>query len=256
MTIGYEYGSQAMPLKVKRGVIIGFLAPGILYLRGDLNPDDFPLQDIAKDKTEEKIKQHLLDITLGRDNPKTDLFAKSPKYIVWLDAMYIQSDITTIRELIDILNELSQTTTFEDEDIALPSYQQNYNPVPYLSYKISFVDKDLFQEKIDDRDSSTEQLFRDAQGKTVGLIRKDQVFLLHDLAGGKREHILLKSILYSMGFHGESSKPDSFFYPENDDGITLSDLDKQAIQLMYGGRLQSGMDIDTIKKTLNIESKG
>lgn len=254
-TIGYNYGSNAVPLKVERGLYIGLLTPGILYLRGDLSTDDFPVHDVEKDQTEEKIEEHLLDITFGRDNAKTALFAKSPEYLIWFDAMYEQSDIQDIQKSIELINDLSQTTTFEDEEIALPSYQPNYLPVPYLYYKISFIDKDFFKEKLDDRDSATEQILKDKTGKPVALVRKDHIYLLNDVTGDERNHLLQRSILYSMGFHGESNYPDSFFNPDNYDQIELSDLDKKAIQLMYGGRLQSGMDVDTVKKSLGIESK-
>jgi len=254
-TVRNNYGSKAIPLKVERGLFIGVLTPGTLYIRGDLNEEDFPVREIIHGNLEEKIGKHLIDITFGRDNAKTELFAKAPDCLIWVDTMYQKEDIEAIREYIDLINDLSQTTTFEDEEIALPSFKPNYNPIQYQFYKISIVDKEFFKKKLDDRDSASEQLLKDAKGRQAALVRKDHLFLLNDVARDERNHFLLAGILFSMGFHGESQASDSFFYPGNTKQTQLSDLDKKAIELMYGGRLQSGLDIEGIRKTLGIELK-
>ncbi len=254
-TVRNNYGSQAIPLKVEKGLYIGVLTPNVLYLRGDLNESEFPVQDIIHKNLEDRIEKHLIDITFGRDNVKTDLFGKDHDYKVWLKAMYYQSDIDTIRDFITVFNDMSQTTMFEDEEIALPSYKPNYNPDPYTYYTISFVDKDLFFEKYDDRSSEQYQVLHDPSGKPVVLVRKDGAYIQQDLKGNERSHFLLRSLLFSMGFHGESTDKDSFFNPSNTGQTTLSPLDKDAIQLMYGGRLQSGLTLEDVKKALGMADK-
>jgi hypothetical protein len=87
-TVLLNYGKQAVPLKVERGLFIGVLTPGILYLRGDLNEEDFPVRQIIQDSTDEKVGNHLIDITFGRDNSKTELFDNTKEYLIWFDAMY------------------------------------------------------------------------------------------------------------------------------------------------------------------------
>lgn len=250
-----NHGSQSIPLKVERGLYIGVLTPGILYLRGDLNEEEFPMREVIHESSEDKVGDHLIDIAFGRDNAKTDLFLKSPDYLIWLDAMYKQEDLQVLNEYIVLLNDLSQTVRFEDEKIALPSYQPNYVPNPYVHYKISFVDKDYFKEKLDDRDSAQEQILKDQKGQSVALVRKDHLFILNDLQKDERAHFLIKGLLFSMGFHGESTLTDSFFNPGNTRQTNLSVLDKEAVRLMYGGRLQSGLDVDGIRKALGIEVK-
>lgn len=250
-----SYGSQGIALKVERGLYIGVLTPGILYLRGDLNEEEFPIRKVIHENSKEKVGKHLIDITFGRDNAKVDLFSKTKKYLIWLDAMYQKEDLNVLHEYIDLFNDLSQTVQFEDEMIALPSYKPNYIPNPYEHYKISIVDKDFFKEKLDDRNSTLEQVLKDQNGDTVALVRKDHLFLLNDLQKDERAHFLIKGLLFSMGFHGESAQKESFFYPGNIKQTSLSELDKEAIRLMYGGRLQSGLDVDGIKKALGMESK-
>ena len=250
----FNAGSSAIPLKVSRGLCIGVITPGIVYLRGDLNEKDFPVLDTDKVNVKEQIGKHLIDIVYGRDNSQTDLFENTYDYMIWIDAMYKQSDVQAVGDYISLLNDLSSTITFEDEEIALPSYQPNYVPTQYLYYKISIVDKDLFKELLDDRDSSTEQLLKDNKDNSVGIVRKNHLYLLDDVTGDERNHFLLRGLLFSMGFHGESSLPDSFFNSENIASTKLSELDRGAIELMYGGRLSSGLTADDAKKSLGIES--
>lgn len=58
-----------------------------------------------------------------------------------------------------------------------------------------------------------------------------------------------------MGLHGSTySEPDSFFYGENDLNRNLTALDKEAIKLLYGGRLKSGIDLEETKKTLGLKT--
>ncbi|PWR75852.1 hypothetical protein DLD82_01960 [Methanospirillum stamsii] len=249
----FNAGSSAVPLKVSRGLCIGVITPGIVYLRGDLNEDDFPVLDTERVNVKEQIGKHLIDIVYGRDNAQTDLFENTYDYMIWIDAMYEQSDVEAVREYISVLNDLSSTITFEDEEIALPSYQPNYVPTQYLYYKISIVDKDLFKELLDDRDSSTEQLLKDKNDNSVGIVRKNHLYLLNDLTGDERNHFLIRGLLFSMGFHGESTLPDSIFNPDNVTGTKLSELDQGAIKLMYGGRLSSGLTADDVKKSLGID---
>lgn len=254
-TVRNNYGSRAIPLKVEKGLYIGVLTPDVLYLRGDLNESDFPVQDIVHKNLKDRVGKHLIDITFGRDNVKTELFGKDRDYKIWLKAMYYQTDVDTIRNFITDFNDLSQTTSFDDEEIALPSYKPNYNPDPYRYYTISFVDKDLFQEKYDDRSSERDQILKDASGKPVAVVRSDGAYILQDLKGNERTHVLLHSLLFSMGFHGESKEKDSFFNPKNTEQTTLSPLDLEAVQLMYGGRLQSGLTLEDVKKALGMTDK-
>ncbi len=254
-SVKQNYGSRAIPLKVEKGLYIGVLTPNALYIRGDLNEHDFPVRDILQVNMEDKVAKHLIDITFGRDNVKTELFGKEKKYKIWLKAMYYNTDVETLRDFVVLFNDLSQTTSFDDEEIALPSYHPNYNPDPYQYYTISFIDKDLFKEKYDDRNSAQDQIVKDKTGKPIAIVRTDNAYILQDLKGAERAHYLLRCLLFSMGFHGESSDSDSFFNPSNTAQTTLSDLDTQAVQLMYGGRLQTGLTLDEVKKTLGVTSK-
>jgi hypothetical protein len=59
-----------------------------------------------------------------------------------------------------------------------------------------------------------------------------------------------------MGMHGTTySEKDSFFYQVGGVRNTgLSDLDKEAIKLLYGGRLKTGIDMEEMKKTLGLKT--
>ena len=58
-----------------------------------------------------------------------------------------------------------------------------------------------------------------------------------------------------MGLHGTSfNDRESFFYREDGLNQNLSDLDLEAVRLLYGGRLKSGMDLEETRKTLGIST--
>jgi len=242
-------------LKIKKGLNIGVIIPGTLYLRGDLNEKIFPFNETADDDTKIKIGQHLTNIVFGLDNHKIDLFSGSQKYLIWFDAMYTKQDLLDMNDFINQFNDLSETVSIEDEEIGLPTYHPNYNPVPYQYYKIGFVDNDLFSEKLDDRKTDTEQLLKNEKGDIVGIVSKDRLWLQSYLKGDERRYFLLKGLLFSMGFHGESIDKDSFFYKLNYRDTNLSSMDTDAIKLVYGGRIKKDMDMDSIKKALGFPSQ-
>jgi hypothetical protein len=241
-------------LKIKKGLNIGAVKDGVIYLRGDLTEKEFPFNEASDDNTKDKISKHLTDITFGLDNPKINLFQSSQKYLIWFDAMYTDKDLADIKSFIKQINDLSETASFEDEQIGLPTYLPNYNPIPYLYYKIGFIDKDFFSDKLDDRKTDTEQLLKNKKGETVGIVSKDRLWLLSDLKNEERRYFLFRGLLFSMGFHGNSEDKDSFFYESNFNDTNFSKIDEDAIKLVYGGRIKNDMNLESVRKALGFGS--
>ena len=254
-TVKQNRKSTITVLKIKKGLDIGLVTDGILYLRGDLDEKNFPLNETNDVDLKDKIGLHLADIVFGSDNTKIDLFNNKKKYLIWFDTMYTRKDLDDMNRYINLINDLSPSKNFEDEEIGLPSYQPNYNPVPYNYYKISFIDQDLMSDKIDNRKTDSEKLLKEENGETVGLVSIDHLWLLDTLKNQKRSYFLLKGLLFSMGFHGESQNKNSFFYRSNFSNVNLSSLDKDAFILMYGGRIYSGMDMEGVRKALGLSSE-
>lgn len=252
-TIANRYGQEATQIKVERGRVIGVMTPGILYLRGDLKEDTFPLHKVVQDKTKSEIASHVIAIIFGYDNKVLDRFNSSYDYQIWLDKEYTQNDVNAIKEYIAMINNLSQTVTFDDEEIDLPSFLPKYTPITHNYYRISFISREMLENKLDDRNSATEQLMKTKKGDIVGIVSKDHLFLWGGLEQPQRRYFILRGILFSMGLHGTSEDTGSFFSEDNNEMTNLSNLDKEAIRLLYGGRLQAGLDADGLKKELDIE---
>jgi hypothetical protein len=82
-------------------------------------------------------------------------------------------------------------------------------------------------------------------------IKGYDIYLNAHMEGEQRTHYLLRSLLYTLGFKGDSLRyPDSIFsYPENT-ATGLSFLDEKALQVMYGLGMDNGMTVDDVKRVL------
>ena len=81
------------------------------------------------------------------------------------------------------------------------------------------------------------------------------VYINSDLKGDARTHWILRSLLFELGFPGETGiYPDSIFYSESDTTTSLSKIDLKALELMYSTKISHGMDLYKIKQLLFIDS--
>lgn len=237
-----------------KGALIGIVSPRSLYIRGDLVQlqRDTGREGRVFDKTD--VAEHLIDITFGIDNAKLDLFKTDKDYQIWFDAFYTNDDVDYMLKKVAELNGLSDTTQFEDEEVALGFLKSNYETIPYNYYNIKIVPENMLDDFKDKR-TSDEHLIKDDNGKLIGIVGNDHLYLLETLTTQDRQYYMLWGLLYSMGLHGTTySEQDSFFYRGKNPNKSLSDLDTEAIRLLYGGRLKSGMSMEETKKTLGLES--
>ena len=250
-----EIGAGEYLIHNDKGDLIGVVSPKFLYIRGDL----VQLQKNSEagtgsefDKTD--IAEHLVDIAFGFDNAKLVLFKSDKDYKFWFDGYYSTSDLDTVRSFAKSFNSLSDSTQFEDEEVALGFLMSNYADIPYNFYNIRIVPENMLDDYKDDR-SDTDHLIKKADGTLIGIVAYDHLYLLDSLTDDERSYYIKKGLLYSMGLHGTSfNDRESFFYREDGLNRNLSDLDTEAVRLLYGGRLKSGMDLEETRKTLGIST--
>lgn len=254
-TLKNEIKSDESPIYSEHGDLIGIVSPRKLYIRGDLVELQKTGGKSGKTFDKNDVAEHLIEITFGNDNSKTQLFKSDKDYQFWLDAFYTTDDTKFLLQLAPILNSLSETTQFEDEELALGFLKTNYADVPYNFYNIKIIPENMLDDYKDER-KTDERLIKDSNGKLIGMVGSDHLYLLDSLSSEERQYYMLYGILYSMGMHGTTySEKDSFFYRVG--GVQnkeLSDLDKEAIKLLYGGRVKSGTDMEETKKTLGLET--
>jgi hypothetical protein len=241
-------------LKIGPGMTIGVSTPQALYIRGDLQSDDYLLQNRNKTDIKDTIVEHLVKIVYGRDNANTSLLNSDLDYKIWFDEEYTTDDINTSLDFVRTFNNLSTATHFEDDSVLKGDMKDNYEEIPYHYYQIKISSREFIDDYKDDKyKSSSEELFKDKNGKLVGIIAPGYVYLWNGLEDNERSYYITKALLWNLGLHGETStEPDSFFYTKANTSATLSELDKQAIELLYGGRLNTGMNADAVRKALNI----
>ncbi|MFH0967976.1 MAG: hypothetical protein V1862_09875 [Methanobacteriota archaeon] len=247
-------GQEDEILKAGPGMVIGLYTPRALYLRSDITSDEFLTESREKSNMKDEITQHLIDISFGKDNTNLSLLKDDLKYLFWFDSSFTQDDINTVFTFARNFNNLSSTTQFEDESVMLGDLKNNYEDVPYHYYNIRILPmRDLDEYKKDKYQSSKEQIIKGNDGKMIGFLTSDYLYLWDGLTPALREYYISKSLFWSCGLHGETSiRPDSYFYKNINISANLSYLDQEVIKLLYGGRMSNDMNPDMIKKTLAI----
>ncbi|HWQ68147.1 MAG TPA: hypothetical protein VN372_14925 [Methanospirillum sp.] len=251
-TMEKEIGPDEYLIRNENGDLIGVVSPRELFLRGDLMQLQQSGGKVGKDFDKTDISNHLIEIAYGFDNAKLTLFKSDKDYKFWFDAYYTQSDLDDAFEFAKFFNSISDTTQFEDEEVALGFLSNNYAEIPYNFYNIKIVPEKMLDDFKDKR-AAADHLMKKQDGSLIGIASSDHLYLIDSLNDKDRNYYIKKGILYSMGLHGTTfNDQESFFYRE--EGITrnLSPLDTQAIKLLYGGRLKSGMDLEEAKKTLGL----
>nr|WP_319538664.1 hypothetical protein [uncultured Methanospirillum sp.] len=241
-------------LKIGPGLLVGVSTPNTLYLNANIHSDEYLMKNRENSDYKEKITEHLISIVYGKDSANNSLLQSEPDYMIWFNEAYLSDDINTSLAFTREFNNLSSTAQFEDESVLRGDLKDNYVTVPYHYYRITFTSREILDDYRKDKfKSSNEEVFKDKNGVLIGIIGPEYVYLWNGLEGKERQYYVLKALYWNMGIHGEtSSEPTSFFYSQANSSVTLSELDKDAIRLLYGGRLTPGMNADTMRKALNI----
>jgi hypothetical protein len=253
-TIQANCGPEDEILKIGPGLVIGVSSLQTLYLRSDLQSDEFLLKNRDFTDLKEKVYEHLVDISFGRDNSNLTILKKDLKYKFWFDATYTREDIDNALRFAKLFNNLSATTQFEDEEVVLGDLKSNYEIIPYNYYNVKIVPKQFLEDyKKDKYKSSLESILKNKKNDMIGILSGGYVYLWDGLSTSDRNYYLTKSLFWSAGLHGETSTyPDSYFSPNANTSSTLSSLDQEAIKLLYGGRLNTAMTVDEVRKALGI----
>ncbi len=247
-----EMGQEESLVKNDKDYVIGIISPNGLIIRGDLLQLEQDNGIVGREFDKTDVALHLLDIAYGLDNSQISLFSSDKKYKFWFDGYYSDSEVTYVKNLSQLLNSISGTTQFEDEEVSLGFLQTNYAEIPYHFYNIKIVTEKMLKQLYDDKKDS-DHLFKDENGVLIGIVNTDYLYLLGTLSEEDEKYYILKGLLYSMGLHGISYKnPESFFYRNSGVNKNLSDLDIEAIRQFYGGGLKNGDTLEDAKKTLGL----
>ncbi len=178
--------------------------------------------------TSDDITQHFMDIAFGSGNTQLDRLPYTPTPQVPMNTISIfngnSADTALIQSFISQFNDLSATNQFftniktsTNADIVIQFVSTaGMDAIPQESYTKEIKSGNISYAKI---------------GPQI-------IYINDDLTGDERSHIVLRSLLYALGFQGETLKyPDSIFYYQPNTNTQLSLVDQKAIQIMYSAGL-------------------
>jgi hypothetical protein len=200
------------------------------------------------------IYKHFVDIAFSPDYPSINKWNKEFVHVA-ITGNYDNKDIKTINNFLQLFNSYSSTTK-------LPKEVQQSETLGDIV--LTFLpESSLNNINLD----NSWKISKNPENGTINFIYKTNpfqygvsthtVYINSDLKGNARIHWILRSLLYELGFLGETGiYPDSIFYSESDTTTSLSKIDLKALELMYGTKISNGMSLNKIRDLLLINSSG
>lgn len=190
--------------------------------------------------TTEDINLHFIDLAFGGGNVYLQRFPYSPKLVTISIQGANPSDITTVESFILEFNQISQSTKLFE----------NVKEGKSGDIVIQFVPSngmDAFDVSLYGPNAKECHCGNMVCAKVIG----HTIYLNSDLSGLQRVHMIKETLLFSLGFRGESLKyPDSMFYYGPNNNTELSFIDQKAVQIMYGSGMYSGMTVEEVRQKL------
>jgi hypothetical protein len=195
--------------------------------------------------TSDDVTQHFMDIAFGSGNTKLDRLPQSPSANSPLSTISLfngnSNDTALVQSFISQFNDLSATNQFST----------NIKTTTNADIVIRFVSP-AGMDAI-----PKESYTREIRSGSVSYARIGPriIYINDDLKGDLRSHIVLRGILYGLGFPGETLKyPDSVFYYEPNQNTRLDLVDQKAVQIMYSTGLTPGMTVANVKNVIYLKT--
>lgn len=195
--------------------------------------------------TSDDVTQHFMDIAFGSGTTQLDRLpytptAQKPKEIISL-LNGNDADLALVSSFISEFNDLSATNQFSTN---IKTSSTGDIVIQFVSQTgMDAINKDMYSKEYK------------SGGVSYAKFGPGNIYINNDLKGDQRSHVLLWSLLYELGFKGESLKyPDSIFYYQNNTNTKLSLIDQKAIQIMYGAGLYPGMTVANVKNVVYVKT--
>jgi len=206
-------------------------------------PTSTPAPAVSFKKSE--INQRFMDIAFGNENPFLDRWSER-LVKVSISGDYTKEDVSTLNDFITRFNNVSATSKLtqlmeeESEDITI-----RLVPLSYLNTI---------------QDDESNRIYRDWDTGEILFVGRtlrnqweatDTLSINSRFTGEERKYLLLRSLLYELGFEGYSGDPSSFFYYR---AITknISTTDWMVISMMYSKRFNYGDSFKLVKDNLSV----
>ncbi|MCX6689886.1 MAG: hypothetical protein NTZ39_09415 [Methanoregula sp.] len=192
-----------------------------------------------------EINQRFLDIAFGNENSFLNRWSDRLVKVSISDD-YTKEDISNLNDFITRFNNVSATSKLSqvmegmNEDITI-----RLVPASYLNTI---------------QDDESNKIYRDWDTGEILFIGRtlknqyepqDTLSINSRFTGEERKYLILRCLLYELGFEGYSGEPNSFFYyrPINKN---ISTTDWMAINMMYSKRFNYGDSFKLVKDNLSV----
>lgn len=212
------------------------------------NPIITPTQ--KKVYSSNEINRHFLDVAFGTDY--SFIFKWNKDRINIGVTGYTNSDLDILNDFLAQFNNHSSSTKIS-ENLKLGSRMGDIN--------INFVDESALNVMKNDPawkvawDPNTGKIFYVYKVFTSAGVNEN-IYINNGLKGDERKHWIIRSLLYELGFPGESGVyPDSFFYTDYSANKTsLNSIDWKSVELMYGKMITFGTNMSQVRNVLFIQT--
>jgi hypothetical protein len=201
--------------------------------------------------TTNDINKHFVDVAFGPDYSYINKWSKQLVGVA-ITGAYTNDDVKTLNDFFKLFNSYSSYTKLPSEVKQGDKGEIVLNFLPESSLKN--VNSDNSWKISTNHETGTINfIYKTATNQFGGNV--ETIYINSDLKGDERTHWILRSLLYELGFPGETGTyPDSMFYSESDTATTLSKIDLKALELMYGSKISYGMTLAQVRQLLLINT--
>ena len=184
--------------------------------------------------TSDDIKTHFMDLAFGVE---TSTISKNiPTVISTVTAS--NGDKELIEKFILEFNDLSQSGKISE----------NLKEGENAELRIKFIPQGGMKDI-----SSYDRMFKSNDIITAKILG-NTIYINNNLNGDQRNHTILRSLYFNAGVKGDTlTYPDSVFYSEDNNNTKITPIDRKALEILFGGGLSNGMNVDDVKKVIYLK---
>jgi hypothetical protein len=214
-------------------------------------PTANPTEQLAY--TTDQINKHFIDVAFSSDYQNVVRWSA----LVVKDSVtgaYTPNDEMIISNISQQFNEYSTTTQLPSKPTEGIEGNIVINFLPTSS--LQTLTADVSYNSVNQK----QVINKDASGTVASIYRVTgptwTVYINSDLTGDERTHYIVRGLLYTLGFVGQTGTyPDSIFYSAPNTITTPNIIDWDVIQLMYGNKISAGMNLTDVENILLIINK-
>ena len=206
---------------------------------------EIPAAQATAQLSSDDIKMHFMDLAYGAGNAYLERWnatENNGRIIISVTANN-DADIPLLETAAREFNSMSQTNQLSEQ---IKEGENGNIAIKFIS------EKGMDGIALNTSEDLTNREFR-LDGVTAAKTTHGTIYINTNLNGDVRNHTIVRSLFYELGFVGDTQKyPDSVFYGEDNTNVNLTYADLKAIGIMYGTGLTHGMSVSDVERVVYI----